>query len=551
MIQKISKWGTIIFSIFWLIFIILDYWANHSSYLLSFRYFQFAPLLFTVLVISTGISGWFTYKKKQQKIPLLFNGMGIYFIFLLLTIFSIGSEMSAVEIKNFRAAAYVSVLINMTFTIAAILLTIVIPAHNVGHYINNKLSIELKKSEQPIVFIAVGLVVQVLMLFILGALKLLTLPVVLPVLILPVAIFWRSSIAFIKKITTTRYSHISELNWIGICSFIFLLFLVQLSVVQLIRPYPFGFDSLSLYTNIASLIQDYQGLVEGFQPYNWSLLMSVGYTVFNMTEVALGLSMLGIILSLFALYQISRRWLNVNHALLTILLFYSLPSVVFQTYKDLKIDMGLLFIMLTSIIVFINWIEKIVQSESVIPSLQELTEAKETITKSTEVTFWQKNNLIVILGILAGFSLGIKFTALFLILGLLGGIWYVHNGRIGLVTIFFLSMFIVLLGRVDDMSGARNYHLSADVLQWILLLLGLVFMTMLYLRKREQLIKSIKVSILFVTFFTISFIHWPVKNYIETQQLTVRSLLFGKAVGPNVSPALIEQNWRKQQQNQQ
>lgn len=547
LIEKISKWGAIIFSIFWLIFIGLDYWSSHRAYSLSFENFQFAPLLLLVLALCAGISVIVLRNKKKKKVPPLFNGIGVYLIFLILILFSVGAQMSAVNIKGFDASAYLNILLFTTFIIVAIFSIIVLPANNLGKFISNKLGNEIKENEQTIVYIALGMVVLVFILFLLGALNLLILPVVLPILILPIFIFWRSSFLLIKKVTVKSFSLPNELNWIGIFSLVFLLFFIELSVLQLLRPYPFGFDSLSLYSNLASLIQDYQGLVQGFQPYNWSLLMSIGYVIFGMTEMSLGISMLGAVLSLFALFQLSRRWLNINHALLTILIFYSLPAIVFQTYKDMKIDMGLLFIMLVAIIVFINWVEKIVKVEGEIPNIAEIADTIDNEPEQGEITFLQKNNLIIILGVLAGFSLGIKFTALFIVFGLLGGIWFVHSGKGGLVAVFFLSMFVVLLGRVDDMSGARAYHLSADVLQWVLLVLGLGLLGMLYLKRQAQLFKSIKVSILFVAFFLGSFIHWPVKNYVETQELTVRTLLFGKAIGPQVSPTMIDENWKTQQ----
>ncbi|MFK7936924.1 MAG: hypothetical protein AB8G22_25645 [Saprospiraceae bacterium] len=549
MLTKISKWATIIFAIFWLFFIALDYWATHAVYSSAIGYFQFWGLLLLLLGLCGGLSFWVSRNRNKATPSILFSGIGIYLLFSSLAFIAVGAQTMQLDIPLFTGGAYFSVWLNLTLLILGITLVLVLPAYSIGNFIIKKLNNQILDREETIVSIAVGLSVLTFLLFMIATFGGLQWFIILPVFLLPAIIFWRNSLAFLQLISVNRFAVSKEMNWLGASSLVWLLFFVVTSCLQLVRPYPFGFDALSLYMNLASLINDYQGLVAGFQPYNWSLLMSIGYTVFGMTEFALGISQLGVILSVFALYALSRRWLNVNHALLTSLLFYSLPTVIFQTYKDMKIDMGLLFISLTMMIVFVNWVAQVVKIEGQIPSLANLAQANSASTEDNNSSFLKKNNLIITLGILAGFAMGIKFTSLFLIFGILGGIWYVHSGKIGLITVFLLSFAILLIGRVDDMSGARKYHLGADTLQWILLIGGLILTAMLFVGKREQLLKSMRISVLFGSLLIISFIHWPVKNAVESEKISVKALLFGKRTGPGISPIEIQQNWRAQQGN--
>lgn len=509
----------------------------------SVIHFQFIRLLIALLAVSLGLTLLNTYHNKHKIKFSFYNGLSMYLLFSFLLFITIGIQLSLLDFVILpNSLAYLSIWWNLTLVVIGILGFIVLPSYSLGKAIIDRCFYSISKREQAIVAIALGLVFITFFLFILGSIGLLYQWIVIAVLLLPALIFWRNSLSLLHTVTIRQIEVEHPINAVGITSLVWLLFFIMTSCVQLVRPFPFGFDALSLYMNMASLLHDYKGLVEGFQPYNWSILMAVGYIVFEKTEFALGISQLGTILSLFALFALCRRWLNTNYSLLTLLLFYSLPAVIFQTYKDMKIDMGLLFVTLTIVIIFINWIEQIVKQESYIPNLSELAQSA-TAPDTSNVSFWEKHQLIVLSGILAGFALGIKFTALFLIIGVIGGIWYVHSGKAGLATAFLLSFAVVLIARIDDMSGARAYHLSANVMQWVLLLLGVILLVMLLVSKRQQVLQSIRASVLFGSLLLLSFVHWPVKNIVESDQISVRSLLFGKSTGPDVSPGTIIQQW--------
>lgn len=552
MLKQISKWSVLIFSIFWILYIFLDYWGNHlAAYSNGLAFFRFPSLALSILVVSGGLSFGLWKWKKRDNLSLLLSGWGILLLSMVWMVISITTQFMSLGYSNFGIEAYFKSL-GWTFSvIGGVFFLVVSPAFVLGNYLLNYLKAEIQAKERAVVNVAVGLVLLVLLLFILGILKLLILPILLPLLLFFLGVFWRTTFSFWRKSLLTPFAIGKELSPLGISSFSLLLFFIAINTLQVIRPYPFGFDSLAIYSNLAALIGEYQGLVIGFQPYNWSLLMSLGYSLFGKVEFSLGISAMGGILSVWALYKVSQRWLDVNHALLSSLIFYTLPTVGFQTYKDVKVDLGLLFIMLSIFIVFLNWIDKVIKKESVISSLKDIVKEGgiKTPTPAVKNSFLQEYNLIILLGLLSGFALGIKLTSLFIVIAIVGGIWYVQLNGIGLVTVFLGSMAVILLGRLDNMSGLRAYHLSADILQWILLVLTVVLLGLFFIRKKEILIKSVKITSVYTLFFLLGFIHWPIKNGIESGSTSINAVLYGQVYNDtSLSPIDIKKNWEEFQQ---
>lgn len=549
LLKQISKWSVLIFSIFWILYIFLDYWGNHlAAYSNSFSFFPLPVLAVTIVIVSSLLSfALWKWKKRDLLSPFL-NGGGIILFSIFWMILSITVHFSSLGYSKFGIDAYAKNISWTLVVIGGIYSLVVTPAFVLGSFFLKKLKVQIKESEHSIINIAIGLVLLVFVLFILGVCKLLILPVILPVLLLILGVFWRNTFDFWRKSLLAPIVKKEKISPLGVFSFSLLLFFISINTLQVIRPYPYGFDSLSLYSNIASLIQDYHGLVSGFQPYNWSLLMSLGYTLFGKVEFSLGISAMGGLLSIWALLKVSQRWLDINHALLTSLLFYSLPTIGFQTYKDIKIDLGLLFIMLAIFIVFINWVDKVVIQEAGIPSLKKMVKEYEKPVFATKErkSFLQNYNLIILLGLLSGFAMGIKLTALFIIIAIIGGIWYVKLEQIGVVTVFFSSMTLILLGQLDNMSGLRVYHLGVDIVQWFLLGVSISLIGMLFFRKKESLLGSIKISFIYILFFLLTFMQWPIKNIIESGSYSVGAILNGHSIDENsISPIKMKKNWEE------
>ena len=182
----------------------------------------------------------------------------------------------------------------------------------------------------------------------------------------------------------------------------FLLTILAANLAAILRPIPIGWDDSSVYINIPHLIAQYYHLLTGQAAYAWGLYSSLGFLLYGgHTETVLMLSWLGGGLVAGAMTMLVRRWWGAAYTYVGWLLgalFLSMPMVIFQLSKDLKIDLALTFFALVALAV-----------------------ADEAETKLT----WRRG---LWLGALLGFAFLIKYTAIFLIVPL--GLWLIIDKRI-------------------------------------------------------------------------------------------------------------------------
>jgi len=218
--------------------------------------------------------------------------------------------------------------------------------------------------------------------------------------------------------------------------------------------------------------------------------------------------------------------MNVNYALLCVLMFYLIPSIAHQSYQDLKVDLGLLFILLTIVILLIEWQKRIAAVPENAVSLS--------------------RTYIILIGLFSGFAIGIKLTALMAFFAVAAVIWWIYNGKTAFLAVFFMMMFVVLLLRLDDMPQLREFHLQTERFMWIMLVLGLGFFVWTAVREREKFIPPLKLSILYTFFFILPIAPWLTKNYIETGgELSTRALTYGKTRTPPASIQSFQRKWER------
>jgi len=472
---------------------------------------------------------------RKLKEPLkIVNGLLLYGIVLAIILGSIGifyiKVLDRTELNFMRIA---SVSWRMIYNSGAAYL-IILGAYSIGSTISRYTGRFFESKDQLLIDLAVGIMGLVFVLFFLGAFSLLKWWTVAPILLGFLLFNYKDSLGFLKA-TLIQPIHVSkDINLVGLIGFYMILVTISLNFAQNITPFPRGYDALSFYVNIPSLISDHSGLIEGYSPHNWSLFMSLGLVLFGEIETVLILSFIGGILSLFALFRLGRYWLNldINYLMLGMAMLYITPTIVHQSSKEQKIDLGLLFISLVIILIFAYWIKNRFSAQG---------EEVEQTAKNPML-----DPYIVLMGLLSGFAFGTKFTTLFLFFGIISGIWFAYNGKLGYLGITLVSLFAILLARVDDMSGLRQYHLFADSLKWILLVAGLGLLAFAFVKNRQKMLQSIKLSIIYVCCFTLPFLPWVSKNYLETKQFTVDALLNGNnRLGPDLNLRDMHQNYQQ------
>lgn len=557
--KNIYKYISGLFVIFWILFIYADYMQKHPRMFLAVEYFRYFGLYFFYLIVFAVMSFLVYQKKILNKIKPFITWLSFFILTMVLALANLTAYM--VQYSQLKPSAslnfgnYISFIGSYLFLALATFLIISV-CYSAGNLFNRFIKAKFQPVASELIDIGSGILILVLFVFLLGIVGLLNPFVMWPVLILLVAINYKSWLHFIKTVLLKPIKIPENLNLLGIFPMFCLLVIFSINFPQIIRPIPTGFDAIQLYVNLPALVADHQALVAGFQPYNWSLFMSLGFILFDKTEVALSLSAAGGLLSLFLMFYLGKNWLkiNINLLLLCLTVFYLAPTIVHQSSKELKVDLGLLYFSFCCIILFIYWYYQNNKSLKIKDEIDMNYNAEQPfsfsilqkIADSRIVNFISKkvNPYLILLGLFCGFALGIKLTAAFLILAVTATMWYIAKGRIGFIAMFCVCIFAVLFLKLDQTGDLRQYHLSATLLMYLALLIGIAIIVWLFIKDRKIVLHYVKTSVIYAIIVILTFLPWAAKNIIETGSLSVDAILIGKKLGPDIDATVIIKNFQ-------
>lgn len=562
MIEKLTRIAGIVFAVFWMLLIFLEYWQYHENTRQSISLFQFPELAFTFLFLGAALVVSYQRFREKKIFRRLSNGLGILLLTLLLLLININAFFH----KNL--GQFLSLEENLSFLssilgVAIATYFIVLTAYGIGNLIATLFRLSLPQSIRHLTAIGIGIFTIVVFLFLFGALGILSGWVLWPLFGILIALSWRSVWTFLQLTLWKTIPATEKIGPIGISAFYLLVIFIGMNLAQVVRPFPIGFDAMTYYVNLSSLIGEYESLVPGYGAYNWSLFMSLGYLLFDSTAITLCLSFTGGILALFALFQLGRKWLNIDYSLIVVLLFYSLPMISWLSYRDMKVDMGLLFYALLILLLSIDWLapaktKKVAKSKKARkPSRQKnlpetavfLSKAQEWIEKR-QLAILQGSGRLIFIGTLIGFAVGIKFSALIILLSFIPVIAYVLGGRTAFAGSLCLILFLVLLARFDAQAALRPLHLWADQLQWLLGASALAVLLYLFLKRREVFLRVLKNTTICIVFFALTLSPWLVKNAIETKSVGITDITNGRNASPRPSIQDIQKAYEDARINQ-
>ncbi|MFZ4461773.1 MAG: hypothetical protein ACOYN2_04565 [Patescibacteria group bacterium] len=247
----------------------------------------------------------------------------------------------------------------------------------------------------------------------------------------------------------------------------------------------------------------------------WQSFTAIGQMI-NSAPQAFFFNQIGSLLAICALFFGIRtlipktpRYLSLP--LLASTIFMSMPMVIFQQAKDMKLDPGLFGI-------------------SVIALVTLLIALKEDEDQSL------RNKLIFITGLLISVAFAIKFTSLMLIIGAFAALFYVGMGLSGFVgfTGIFVALFTQLrLWDFLNVNYPKDHPRELMIFSGILLVLSLGSFVYGYIRHKHTNLTSriLKPLGLLCLGLIIPLLPWLAKNISEVgmSQLTINGLLNGKS----------------------
>jgi len=569
--NKIYKIISYLFITFWIFFVFTDYLQKHPRLEVSFEVFRYGGLYLIYFILFAIISLLVYQKKWLKKINPFINWLGIFILTYIIASFNISSFVfqwsKYAPVESLGMSNYL-IFAKKYFLLALCTLLIFSACFSIGNLINRLFKVKFQPLASELIDIGMGILTITFVIFFLGVLNILNAYLMWPIVILFILVNYKSWFNFVKNLLFKPIKIPESLNLLGIFAFLILIVIFSINFQQILRPIPTGFDAIMLYVNLPSLLADHQSLVAGFQPYNWSLFMSIGFVMFKQTEVTLALSSTGGLLSLFIMYYLGKNWfkININILLLALAVFYLSPTIVHQSSKEIKVDLGLLFFCFSCLLIFVYWYKKEKDGDNDATD-NELANSKNKLSYAAlnfkenaplSFSFFDKiinnrftekltskiNPYLILLGLFSGFALAIKLTSAFVILSITAAIWYVSKSRMGFLSMFFICMFLVLFLRFDQTGDLRQYHLSASYVMYGSLLIGVCLLVYQFIKDRAEVLKFLKTSIIYALITILPFLPWAVKNIVETGSFSVTAILVGKKLGPDMSAPVIIKNFQ-------
>lgn len=542
LLKKFSKltvkdWILIVFTFFWIFVLILDYLNKLEIYYYSLQYFRYFFYTFLLFAIGAFFSLYATGSLYFKKFPRFrFNGIAILFLAWVL-VCSVVMAFNTYWKGPLTLSHYFHLSSRFLFTIVSVFL-VVLASYSSGSLLLNKLlRFDPGTLNKKLMAILTGFMILSYLLLLMAAFGLLLHWLIWAVLALMLLFNYQGVFQFTKGLLWSEIKIPKDLNYWGALVFFGILFILVLDFFYTQSPFPLGFDARNYYVNIPKLLADSGSLVEGYQPYGWGIIMSIGYAAFHSAEITLSLSAIGGVLSIFAIYDLlhNRLSVNSNWSLFAALVFITIPAVNNQMIIEFKIDLALLFLHLVLLSTVLSWLKA------------KSRDSKEVLNSLTKEDY----KFLVLLGLVIGFSLSIKVLSIIFIFPLLLLLWWFEDkDLIGTISLGMMGIAVMILAKLDQISGLRDYHTNPDLIAKIALAFGLIgFVYSIYLKK-HRLIQKTKLAAIVVIFCFLSFSPWMYKNYLYAGNLSLQTLIIGRNPRPVLTVPDLENNYRQYQNSQ-
>jgi hypothetical protein len=369
-------------------------------------------------------------------------------------------------------------------------------AHGVGDRVVQQFPLRYAESHSYLA-IAIGFSLIGILLLILAFFSLLIPVVVWPVVLACFAWGWKANVSFAKILFFQSREFKEKQQW-PILLLGLILFIFSIQLIAAIKPYPIGYDGASLYLNQPHLISQYGGLPDYGHAFNWGVVMSLGEILFGQVPISILLSHLMGVFAFWGVFLVARKWLSAPFALLAAAVPLLSQYFGFHAMADEKTDLAFLFFGIAALLlVFPEGIKKKKPNWMVRSGLSKL---------GNYAPVW------ILVGLVAGYAFGIKYTGLFLLLGL-GVIPFYRNGKLlGALGYFLLAMSSVLLSGVYRLA---YLPLSSSEALWLgsfLAIAGIVVLLVHFRRDLPAVLRPVGLVALMLLTAAIAYAPWGVRN---------------------------------------
>jgi hypothetical protein len=520
---NMNKWFWLGFAAIWTVLVVFSYWSFHPNYAVAFGDLPNAGMAFVLLAVSAGV--WYTL----QRTKIIINGIRIYGFLLFLQMLVFGIYASSMNIFPDGVGQKVTYFLAFNVLLHVATAFIFLVHYALGEWVVRHLATKISSSSIPVLSLAVGISISGFILVLLGLAGVLH-GWVIWVLAGTIVLLQRKKVLDILRLVLLKpMTPPSEYKWSTVPVFLMLI-AMAVNNVGIVQAFPVGFDGAGLYMNTSHLIAQSHALPLVGQAFNWEIFMSLGELMFGLVPLSILLSHLAIVLVVFAMYRLGRLFMGKGASWLAVALLYVNPAFAFHAGLDSKIDLGLLFIILSTLLLITEYYFT-KQDPNITP---------EPVIRIGKVSISQQVALWSIAGWLCGYAFGVKYTALFVMIAVIAAYYYKSGGLKQGAGALLLGIGALYLTGIDrfaylDLGGSSS---------WIVALIALIPGSMLFvwgIVERGTPIKQlVKLPVLFVLFALFAFSPWMGKHYVENKKFSISALVQGK----KGIPVLVEKSFR-------
>lgn len=417
------------------------------------------------------------------------------------------------------------------------LLLVLITVYSLGLFILKRFShlyrnLKLTR-EKFLIATALGFSALMFLLFLLGLFGYLNSVVVWISIILILLIFHRQAINFFRLCFHSKEIKINLLSW-TFWGFLILNILFAANFINLAIPSPIGWDSLHAYINIPHLISENGHLLSGFRAYNFELILSLGFLLFNSAAVSMSLILLGALLALITLYTFLRKFLPRDLTMLLLAFFFSLPTVFFQTSIDAKIDLPLMFFGVVGLLALFKGLPLNLKFTSLLKT------SATPVTNLFKEKISRPQQFLYLAAFLFGLCFGIKYTGLFLILVFVLILAWFYFGKIGFFAFFFFAWSAIIHFNYLHLGTTAFSPSFFVILKSVFIVLAGICFVFAMIRSLPALFSRWRQFLVICFFIFIAFAPWFAYNYSTTRSFSVSALLYGKSEAIHIDYSALD-----------
>jgi len=489
--------------VFWMFWVLVNYLIQHPSYFYAATHSPYIKTIFYLILISIGVF-FLLFSKSHFK----WRGWKIYTFVLVALMFVYNSFALEASIANAGALkSQIFFLINNIFLHLGTFL-IFLCCYAAGNKFLKQFKDILNKHHNFILGVALGMGLLTLLLMILAAIGFLQIWAIAPILLF--LLIWQreNCWSFVKYVFWNPIDTKGVSFWSFTVIIIILIF-TAFNLVGALKFFPLGYDGAVLYQNITKNLIDTQSLIKGGQAYNWSLFTSLGPLLYGGMVFSIFLSHIMGVFSIWAMFHLGRIFLTNASTWIGVAIFYTLPAVSFHNFIDEKVDLGFLFICIAIVIFFLSYAK--------------FFKYNFLIKNKTSIRFFG------LLGFLIGFALGIKYLGVLTLIAITLMIVYQWGGIKAYLGVMLTVIAILFLLKVNTFGYLEISSIQRLIVVITFSLSG--FGLLLFNSKKFDWVGGFSLAknigtMLIVMF--LSFMPWMIKNVIETNNISEKTLWYGK-----------------------